>query len=67
MYPDWDNATAALQSEILNDVKNRWRSVRDRFKKYEKDCEKSGSSPSKKKCAYCDELAFLRSGRELRS
>ncbi|XP_066461895.1 uncharacterized protein [Eleutherodactylus coqui] len=66
MYPDWDTATAARQNEILKDVKNRWRSVRDRYKKHEKECEKSGSSPSKKKCPYAEELAFIRSGRQLR-
>ncbi|KAG9460938.1 hypothetical protein GDO78_018663 [Eleutherodactylus coqui] len=44
MYPDWDSATAAIQSEILKDIKNRWQSVRDRYKKHEKECEKSGIS-----------------------
>ncbi|XP_066430932.1 uncharacterized protein [Eleutherodactylus coqui] len=66
MYPDWDSATAATQSEILKDIKNRWRSVRDRYKKHEKDCEKSGMSPSKKKCPNQEILHFLRTSRALR-
>ncbi|XP_066430162.1 lateral signaling target protein 2 homolog [Eleutherodactylus coqui] len=66
MYPNWDSATAALQSEIFKDIKNRWRSVRERFKKHEKDCEKSGMSPSKKKCPHQDILHFLRTSRALR-
>ncbi|XP_066433956.1 uncharacterized protein [Eleutherodactylus coqui] len=66
MYPDWYSATATVQSEILKDVKNRWRSVRDRFKKHEKECEKSVSPPSKKKCPHHDVLLFLRTSRELR-
>ncbi|XP_066448385.1 uncharacterized protein [Eleutherodactylus coqui] len=67
MYPDWDSGTAALHSEILKDVKNRWWSVRDRYKKHEKDCEKSGMSPSQKKCPYQEQLRFLRTSRVLRA
>ncbi|KAG9460782.1 hypothetical protein GDO78_019593, partial [Eleutherodactylus coqui] len=65
MYPDWDSATAATQSEILKDIKNRWRSVRDHYKKHEKECEKSGMSPSKKKCPNQEILHFLRTSRAL--
>ncbi|XP_066458146.1 uncharacterized protein [Eleutherodactylus coqui] len=67
MYPDWDSATAAVHSEILKDVKNRWRSVRDRYKKHEKDCEKSGMSPSEKKCPHQEVLHFLRTSQALRA
>ncbi|XP_066454896.1 uncharacterized protein [Eleutherodactylus coqui] len=67
MYPNWDSATAAVHSEILKDVKNRWRFVRDRYKKHEKDCEKSGMSPSEKKCPHQEILHFLRTSRALRA
>ncbi|XP_066445701.1 sericin-2-like [Eleutherodactylus coqui] len=57
--------TIISPAEKVKDVKNRWRSVRERFKKFEKDLEKSGASPSKNNCTHYDKLTFLRTSREL--
>ncbi|XP_077106356.1 polyadenylate-binding protein 1-like isoform X2 [Ranitomeya variabilis] len=50
-----------------HDVRKRWRSVRDRFTKFTNTESKSGSSPSKKKCSYYNDLQFLLTSRELRA
>ncbi|XP_056419232.1 uncharacterized protein LOC130360705 [Hyla sarda] len=67
MYPDWDEKARGLRNKIGEDVKNRWRSLRDQFRRYENAKEQSGSSPiSRRRFAYYESLLFLRSGRELR-
>ncbi|XP_069811899.1 uncharacterized protein [Dendropsophus ebraccatus] len=55
-----------LQKQISNDVRNRWRSVRDQFRKYHNERGRSGSSPPRRPFVYSDQLQFLISGRELR-
>ncbi|XP_075693042.1 uncharacterized protein LOC142660326 [Rhinoderma darwinii] len=55
------------QGVIENDVRNRWRTVRDRFRKQVSKTPASGSSPSRGRgIAYYEELAFLIPCRELR-
>lgn len=65
LYPSWDGLTVKEQGIIEKDVKNRWRSVRDRFRKEMSMEEKSGSSPSKRKpYQYIQQLMFLRQTRQ---
>lgn len=65
LYPSWDGLTAKEQGTIEKDVKNRWRSVRDRFRKEMSMEEKTGSSPSKRKpYQYIHQLMFLRQTRQ---
>ncbi|XP_077117188.1 uncharacterized protein LOC143773700 [Ranitomeya variabilis] len=66
MFPEWDNYPGATQLQIKKDVKQRWRSVRDRFNKFINTCARSGSSPSKKTFPFSDELQFLVTSRTLR-
>ncbi|XP_073425573.1 uncharacterized protein [Dendrobates tinctorius] len=67
MYPDWHSFTKATQSQIDSDVKQRWRSVRDRFNKFIASCQKSGASPTSRTFPYFQELQFLITSRTLRS
>ncbi|XP_069829786.1 uncharacterized protein [Dendropsophus ebraccatus] len=66
LYPEWDTLTPKLKKQIGKDVRNRWRSVRDQFRKSLNDLGKSGSSPPKRKLPSSDLLQFLNIGRELR-
>ncbi|XP_069826986.1 uncharacterized protein [Dendropsophus ebraccatus] len=66
LYPEWNTLTPWLKKQIGKDVRNRWRSVRDQFRKYENDLGKRGSLPPKRKTSYSDILQFLHTGRELR-
>ncbi|XP_073435219.1 uncharacterized protein [Dendrobates tinctorius] len=67
LYPDWDSCNNATQLQIEKDVKQRWRSVKDRFHKYVASCNKSGSSPTRHSFPFYEELQFLLTGRTLRS
>ncbi|KAG8596528.1 hypothetical protein GDO81_001957 [Engystomops pustulosus] len=65
LYPTWDAFTTKDQGIIEKDIKNRWRSVRDRFRKEMSMEEKSGTSPSKRKpYQYMQLLMFLRQARQ---
>ncbi|XP_069617368.1 uncharacterized protein [Ranitomeya imitator] len=66
LIPDWDKYPGSTQQQIDNDVRKRWRSIRDRFTKFLNECSKSGSSPSKSKFPFSEELQFLVSSRTLR-
>ncbi|XP_069805818.1 uncharacterized protein [Dendropsophus ebraccatus] len=66
LYPEIDTMAPRLQKQISNDVHNRWRSVRDQFRRYENDPGKSGKSPNKRPFVYAEQMQFLRTGRELR-
>ncbi|XP_077110045.1 uncharacterized protein LOC143766334 isoform X2 [Ranitomeya variabilis] len=66
LYPECLGMLPERKNKILKDVRTRWRSVRDRFKKNVHDQERSGSSPKPKKCPYYDDLQFLLNTRELR-
>ncbi|XP_069618399.1 uncharacterized protein [Ranitomeya imitator] len=66
LFPDWDKYPGATQQKIDKDVRQRWRSIRDRFTKFLNDCSKSGSSPSKTKFPFSEELQFIVTSRTLR-
>ncbi|XP_077149425.1 uncharacterized protein LOC143812450 [Ranitomeya variabilis] len=66
MVPDWDKYPGPTQQKIDKDVRQRWRSIRDRFNKFLNDCSKSGSSPSKTKFPFSEELQFIVTSRTLR-
>ncbi|XP_069624132.1 uncharacterized protein [Ranitomeya imitator] len=66
LIPDLDKYPGSTQQQIDNDVRKRWRSIRDRFTKFLNECSKSGSSPSKSKFPFSEELQFLVSSRTLR-
>ncbi|CAJ0942708.1 unnamed protein product [Ranitomeya imitator] len=64
IYPQWPQLPKAGQKIILEDVKKRWRSVTDRLMKAQK--AESGSSPSKKRVPFADQLQFILTSRNLR-
>ncbi|KAM4031455.1 uncharacterized protein ACNLHF_018910 [Anomaloglossus baeobatrachus] len=66
LFPLWDEVDTTLQVQIDKDVRNRWRSVKDRFTKDLTKVSKSGSAGQKGKILYEDELQFLLTGRSLR-
>ncbi|XP_077113896.1 uncharacterized protein LOC143769258 [Ranitomeya variabilis] len=66
MFPDWDKYPGPTQRQIDKDVRQRWRSIRDRFTKFLNECSKSGSSPTKTKFPFSEELQFIVTSRTLR-
>ncbi|KAM4015326.1 uncharacterized protein ACNLHF_001979 [Anomaloglossus baeobatrachus] len=66
LFPRWHEADAALQNKIENDIRKRWRSVKDRYNRFQTDANRSGSSPLKFKFPFHDELQFLHTSRVLR-
>ncbi|KAM4027741.1 uncharacterized protein ACNLHF_017118 [Anomaloglossus baeobatrachus] len=66
LFPLFESAPASLQRKIEEDVRKRWRTVKDRFYKFIHNSSKSGMSPAKK-CLYYYELQFLSTSRRLRS
>lgn len=67
MCEDWDVLSSKEQWALENDLKNRWRSARDRFRKDYAAREKSGSSPTgRRKYMHFDALLYLAPTRDLR-
>ncbi|KAM4018561.1 uncharacterized protein ACNLHF_007860 isoform 1-T3 [Anomaloglossus baeobatrachus] len=66
LYPQWDEADKALQKRIEQDVRKRWRSVKDRYNKIRREGTKSGRSPVQPNFIYYEDLKFLSTGRILR-
>ncbi|XP_073446731.1 uncharacterized protein [Dendrobates tinctorius] len=64
IYPRWPDLPRAGQKQIMDDVKNRWRSITDRLVKSMKT--PSGSSPPRKKVPYADQLQFILTSRNVR-
>ncbi|XP_077155163.1 uncharacterized protein LOC143817554 [Ranitomeya variabilis] len=64
LFPEWPNLPTQQQTQILGDVKTRWRSVTDRFLKSLKS--PSGSLPPRKRLPYGDQLQFILGSRGLR-
>ncbi|CAJ0961202.1 unnamed protein product, partial [Ranitomeya imitator] len=64
LFPEWPNLPTQQQTQILGDVKTRWRSVTDRYLKSLKT--PSGSSPPRKRVPYGDQLQFILGSRSLR-
>ncbi|XP_075684280.1 uncharacterized protein LOC142652514 [Rhinoderma darwinii] len=59
LYPDWTSLSRAQKRCNEEDVKKRWKSVRDRFMKEVRNAERCGGSPLKKtKVSHHDELLF---------
>ncbi|XP_073412970.1 uncharacterized protein [Dendrobates tinctorius] len=67
LYHEFDGYSVALQQKIMHDVKQRWRSVRDRFQKIQAKIGTSGSSPAKIKFSLYKDMCFLLTSRTLRS
>ncbi|XP_073422368.1 uncharacterized protein [Dendrobates tinctorius] len=63
IYPRWPDLPRAGQKQIMDDVKNRWRSITDRLVKSMKT--PSGSSPPRKKVPYADQLQFILTSRNV--
>ncbi|XP_069608673.1 uncharacterized protein [Ranitomeya imitator] len=60
LYPDWGGYSHPQQGVIEDDVRQRWKSVRDRFLKERRQAIRSGISPSKRrKMPFYDELLFI--------
>ncbi|KAM3926498.1 uncharacterized protein RB166_009343 [Leptodactylus fuscus] len=67
LYPDWSRLTQSQQGVIERDIKNRWKTVRDRFFKFLRTSERDGSSLYPyPKCPFFEELLFLLPNRSLR-
>ncbi|KAM4029954.1 uncharacterized protein ACNLHF_022134 [Anomaloglossus baeobatrachus] len=66
LFPRWHEVDAALQNQIEKDIRKRWRSVKDRYNRFQTEANRSGSSPSKFKFPFYDELQFLQTSRVLR-
>ncbi|CAJ0966161.1 unnamed protein product [Ranitomeya imitator] len=64
LFPEWPNLPTQQQTQILGDVKTRWRSVTDRYLKSLKT--PSGSSLPRKRVPYGDQLQFILGSRSLR-
>ncbi|XP_073406424.1 uncharacterized protein [Dendrobates tinctorius] len=64
IYPQWPDLPRAGKKQIMDDVKNRWRSITDRLVKSMKT--PSGSSPPRKKVPFADLLQFVLTSRNLR-
>ncbi|KAM4033971.1 uncharacterized protein ACNLHF_020690 isoform 2-T2 [Anomaloglossus baeobatrachus] len=60
LYPDWGGYSHPQQGVIEDDVRQRWKSVRDRFLKERRQAIRSGISLSKRrKMPFYDELLFI--------
>ncbi|CAJ0945992.1 unnamed protein product [Ranitomeya imitator] len=66
LYTEFSRRQLALfgGNSFVEDVKKRWRSVTDRLMKAQK--AESGSSPSKKRVPFADQLQFILTSRNLR-
>ncbi|XP_071986797.1 uncharacterized protein [Engystomops pustulosus] len=60
LYPYWSGFSQSLQAVVESDLRKRWKSVRDRFLKEERNADRSGASPSQRpKVPFHDELMFI--------
>ncbi|KAG8572165.1 hypothetical protein GDO81_011951 [Engystomops pustulosus] len=67
IHTNWQTMDVIESKRLDADIRNRWRSMRDRFRKDHSMYEKSGSLPCKiKKYIHYDELLFLAPSRTLR-
>lgn len=65
LYPDWYGYEESLQWVIEQDLRKRWKTVRDRFLKWHRQLPGS-SSPPARKVPHHDELLFILPHRRLR-
>lgn len=67
LYPDYDTYEERLQWVIEQDLRKRWKSVRDRFLKWHRLLPASGTSTSHlRKVPHHDELMFILPQRRIR-
>lgn len=67
LYPTWDSYEESLQWVIEQDLRKRWKTVRDRFLKWHRQLPDASSSPSRlRKVPHHDELLFILPQRALR-
>ncbi|KAM3913583.1 uncharacterized protein RB166_018839 isoform 1-T2 [Leptodactylus fuscus] len=60
LYPHWSGFSESLQGVIESDLRKRWKSVRDRFLKEERNARRSGTPPSQRsRVPFHDELLFI--------
>ncbi|XP_071987730.1 uncharacterized protein [Engystomops pustulosus] len=67
VHSTWDTLSQREKETLENDLRKRWRSCRDRFRREVAQNEKSGASPSRKRpYPHFEELLFLLPTRSLR-
>ncbi|XP_077155961.1 uncharacterized protein LOC143818581 [Ranitomeya variabilis] len=68
LFPDYAQRPHAEQTQLLDDVMRRWRSIRDQYRRERQMRARSGSAapPKKRKDIYYDRLSFLDGSMDLR-
>ncbi|XP_069836819.1 uncharacterized protein [Dendropsophus ebraccatus] len=61
LYPEWDSFDSRDKGILDNDVRRRWRSARDQFRReiVQREFQNGAVPPSKKPYVYLEELMFL--------
>ncbi|XP_073400447.1 uncharacterized protein [Dendrobates tinctorius] len=59
LYPDWESLDNRDQGILDNEVRKRWRSARDQFRREIVQCQNGLGPPSKKPYIHLEELMFL--------
>ncbi|KAG8548442.1 hypothetical protein GDO81_025361 [Engystomops pustulosus] len=61
LYPEWDDLDNRDKDILDNDVRRRWRSARDQFRReiVQRECQNGLAPPSKKPYIHLEELMFL--------
>ncbi|XP_066443142.1 uncharacterized protein [Eleutherodactylus coqui] len=68
LYPDWDCLDSRDKGILDNDVRRRWRSARDQFRReiVQREGQNGSAPPSKRPYIYLEELMFLMPVLDLR-
>ncbi|KAM3913721.1 uncharacterized protein RB166_018920 isoform 2-T3 [Leptodactylus fuscus] len=68
LYPEWDDLDNRDKGILDNDVRRRWRSARDQFRReiVQREFQSGFAPPSKKPYIYLEELMFLMPVLDLR-
>lgn len=68
LYPEWDGLDNRDKGILDNDVRRRWRSARDQFRReiVQREGQNGSAPPSKKPYIYLEELMFLMPVLDLR-
>ncbi|XP_056419317.1 uncharacterized protein LOC130360772 isoform X2 [Hyla sarda] len=67
IFPDFESYGTTLRNVIKDNIAKRWRSVRDSYFKYLRDCQlPSGSSAKKSQYKHATRLSFLDRVQEMR-
>ncbi|KAG0721019.1 hypothetical protein GWK47_047309 [Chionoecetes opilio] len=59
VYEDWPDLESAGRDTKVNNMKEKWRNIRDRFVKYVNQGKSGDSAAKRKKYIYADALSFL--------